>query len=188
MTQTLEQNNQNSEFQKKQFMLMGGEMKNINNKLSAEEIKQITKNYRDMYFALTSINWGMGMTLGMAWQKALEQMDSFVAAKTKVENHPMNAELTKIHREFRRNMAKHIMTSEYAEEKLDEHHKKMFISYGEKMCVKSKKVLNDIYQKHMPKMEITKQPIGFKFQLAQQKTQNIIQQMILQQQIGERAA
>lgn len=187
MTQTNEINHNDLDFQKKQFLLMGGKIKNIQKKLPQAEITKLKKYYRDMYFGLTSINWGHGMTLGMAWQKALEQMDAFVAAKTKNQNHQVGAELAKIHKEFRRNMAKHIMTSEYSEEKLSEQHKQLFISYGEKKFQQAKNPLNEMYKKYTPQQEVTQQPKFVQLDLAKQKTQQIMQQILLQQ-LNERAA
>ena len=188
MMKNLNANQQNSTLQQKQVIMMGGRIKTVQKNLSPEEIRKIGKNYRLMYFSFTSINWSQGMTLGMAWQKALEQMDSFIVTKTKLKNHPMNNELMKIHAEFRRDMSKHIMTSEYAEDKLKEHHKKSFRDYGEEFFKKSKTYLDGIYGQYMPKQKIAQQPKFVNFKIAQQKTQNILQQILLQQNTYEHAA
>ena len=82
-------NQQNLELYQKKIMMMGGHIEN-QVKLSPEQIKQLKKDYSMMFIGLTSINWSKGVTLGTAWQKALEQMDGFIAAKTKIANHPIN--------------------------------------------------------------------------------------------------
>ena len=181
MVQDFEQNQLNFEFKQKQLIMMGGDVKNVKGKLSLQDIKQMQKKYISMYYALTSINWGQGMTLGMAWQKALTQMDGFVATKTKIPNHPMAKELIKIHSEFRRDMAKSIMTSEYGEEKLNNNFKKSFIEYGEKTFAESKKFLDDMYNKHMLEKNLSRVPIAKSFAVAQKRTQQMMQQMLVQQ-------
>ena len=187
MTEVLNTNQLNLELHQKKFILMGGKIKNVQKKLSANEIAQIKKSYRRMYFAFTSINWANGMTLGMAWQKALEQMNSFVATKSKIKNHPVNDELMKIHAEFRREQSKHIMTSEYANEKLSDKYKKSFFDYGNQKLKKYKSVIDGMYKQYMPQPEITKQQKTSDFGIGMQKTQQILQQLLLQQ-LKERAA
>lgn len=188
MTQMLNANQINLELQQKQLMMMGGLVKNIQNKLSRPEIEKMKQNYVGMYYAFVSVNWGQGMTLGMAWQKALEQMDAFVASKAKVQNHPANQDLIKYHNEFRRDMAKSIMTSEYTDEKLEERLKKSFLSYGMKRLKETKKSLDDIYDAHMPKQELQKIPVNKSFDVAKQKTMQLMQKFFLQQMMHQRAA
>jgi 5-keto 4-deoxyuronate isomerase len=188
MMQEFQKNQIELEFQQKQQMLMGGSVDaKAKKKMTPEDIKQMKKDYTNMYFALTSINWGHGGTLGMAWQKALSQMDAFVSTKMKMINHPMGKELLKMHTEFRRNMSKHIMTSEYAEEKLQERHKKLFIERGEKNFNKAKNSLDKIYDKYMPEKTEAKTPVAKSFAIAQQQTHQRIQQILAQQQF-QRAA
>jgi len=141
-------NSKNLEIFQKQIIMMGGDIKKEQQKLSPETIKQIEKNYRQMYIGFTSINWGMGKTLGVSWQKALEQMDAFVESKIKVANHPMNNALIKIHKEFRADMAKFIMQSPHAENKLSERLKKDFIDDGTKNIKQAKAVLDDLYKQY----------------------------------------
>lgn len=181
MTNDFENNMQNFELQQKKFIMMGGDIKTQQKQLSPEVIKQIKKNYTRMYFALTSINWGQGKTLGMAWQKALEQMDAFVASKIKISNHPINNELVKFHTKFKQDMSKHIMTSEYSASKLREEHKKLFIKIGEKDLKKGKTFLDNKYQEYMPKQQIKETPIMKSFDIAQAKTQQMMQQMLQRQ-------
>ena len=141
-----------------------------------------------MYFAFTSINWANGMTLGMAWQKALEQMESFVKTKANNSNNPVSNELIKIHTEFRRYQSKFIMTSEYVDDRLAERLKKPFMDYGNQQLKKYKSAMDNIYQMHMPTTEITKQTKTHDFGIGMQNTQQILQQLLLQQQLKQRAA
>ena len=180
MTQMLDKKQIELELQQKHFIMMGGALKVIQNKLSPMEIEKMKKDYVGMYYGLASINWGQGMTLGMAWQKALEQMDAFVASKAKIPNHPANSELIKYHNQFRRDMAKSIMTSDYTGEKLPEHLKKSFLTYGTKRVKETKNALNDMYKKHMPKQEMQKTTNGKSFDIAKQKQLLLLQQMMNQ--------
>ena len=167
-------NSKNLEIFQKQIIMMGGDIKKEQQKLSPEVIKQIEKNYRQMYIGFTSINWGMGKTLGVSWQKALEQMDSFVASKTKIANHPVNNALVKIHKEFRSDMARFIMQSPHAENKLSERLKKDFIDDGTKSLKQAKDVLENIYKRYNPTKESTKQFAAVKFNFANRNLQQIL--------------
>ena len=89
MIQNLNTHQDIMEFRQKQNIMLGIFDKQTV-RLSAEEIKKMKQDYVGMYYGFVSINWGQGLTLGMAWQKALEQMDAFVASKTKIPNHPAN--------------------------------------------------------------------------------------------------
>ena len=182
MMNELEMKNLDIEFQQKKIIMMGGDIKNNVKKLSLAEIEQIKKNYRLMYFGFVSVNWGNGTTLGMAWQKALTQMDAFVASKAKIAGHPINSELVKIHTDFRRHMAKHIMTSDYSENKLLEKHKKLFLDMGEKDLKKSKAYFDNMYQQYMPQKTVEKTPLMHKFGIGAQKAQQMLQQLLIQQQ------
>ena len=187
MTQENINNMKNIEFQQKQIMMVGGLGDDKKQKLSPETIKQMKTNYIKMYYGFVSINWGMGKTLGVAWQKALEQMDGFIATKAKIVGHPINNELIKFHKEFRHDMAKTIMTNPYTEEKLPERLKKIFFDDGTKRVKESKGVLDSMYQQYMPKNIFEKTQVAHKFALANQKTQQMLQQLLMQQ-IRQRAA
>lgn len=188
MVDMVRNNVQNFDLQQKQIMMMGGIVDKKQNKLSPETIRQIQKDYVKMYYGFVSINWGMGKTLGVSWQKALEQMDGYVASKLKVGNHPLNSELIKMHREFRRDMAKAIMTNPYTDEKLKEQYKKSFLDYGTKCVKESKKSLDNMYIAHMPKQSEKQQIASVKFNFATQRTQQMLQQMLMYQRINQRAA
>ena len=185
MTQIYENNMQNIELQRKKIIMMGGSVKREQQKLPKETIEEMKKNYTKMYFAFTSINWASGKTLGMSWQKALEQMDSYVATKTKMQNHPIGTELMKIHNSFRREMAKSIMTSQHANEKLQEPHIiQSFMNYGTKSLKNGKYVLDNMYQKYTPKTNIKNPEILHKFGISSQMLMN----QLVSQMINERAA
>ena len=189
MTQVNERNMQNFEFQQQQMLMMGVVINQVQEKLPPEIIKQMKKDYVKMYYGFTSINWGMGKTLGISWQKALEQMDSFVATKTKISGHPANNELINFHSEFRRDMSKAIMTNPNTNLKLEERLKKNFLDYGTKSVKESKGALDGLYQKYMPKKTNEKTQTAQGFKLGNQKANQILQQLLIQQQMQrERAA
>ncbi len=189
MMQTLDMNIKKNELQQKQFIMIGGTIEN-QKKLSPEEIKQIRKNYREMYYGLTSLNWSKGMTLGMAWQKALEQIESFIVGKTKKANHPVNECLIKIHTRFKKEMSRHIMNraGKESESKLSPRLMKIFAEDGIKMTQKGKDVLNQFYQKYMPQQNISDKQSVHKFEIVKQKAQQLMQQIMLQQKTMQRAA
>jgi len=188
MVDTVKNNVQNFDLQQKQIMMMGGLVNQKQNKLSPETIRQIKKDYIKMYYGFVSIDWGMGKTLGVSWQKALEQMDGYVMSKLKIENHPMNSELAKVHREFRRDMSKSIMTNPYTEEKLNEQYRKSFSDYGTKCIKDAKSSLDNMYMAHMPKQSEKQQIASVKFDFANQKMQQMLQQMLMYQKINQHAA
>lgn len=175
------------EFRQKQNIMLGIFDKQTV-RLSAEEIKKMKQDYVGMYYGFVSINWGQGMTLGRAWQKALEQMDAFVATKTKITNHPANKDFLKMHSDFRRDMAKSIMTSEYANDKLEPKYRKGFIAYGTKRVKETKNALDSLYQKYMPKQNLQQTSNAKSFDIAKQKTQQLMQQILMQQIMNQRAA
>ncbi len=183
MMNEFQNNLQNVEFQQKQIIMMGGDIKKSQKKqLSPQEIDKFKKDLVGMYYGFTSINWGNGMTLGMAWQKALEQMDGFAMSKLKIINHPANEHLMKFYREFRRNTAKNIMTSKYADEKLPERLKKSFVDYGQKRVKETKSDIDKLYQKYMPEKEIKHEQDVVKFDLAKKRTKQMTLQLLMQQQ------
>ena len=191
MTQIFQNNMQNFKLQQMKLMMVGGLNTNTKQKLPPEVVKQIHKDYIHMYYAFVSINWGQGKTLGVSWQKGLEQMDAFVASKMKIANHPANNELLKIHTEFRKDMAKTIMTNPNTEEKLDDRLKKSFLNYGMKEVSKSKTALDNMYKKYMPENlqeKTQEQPQKAKqLNLANYKAQQVLQ-ILMQQRTMERAA
>ena len=187
MIQNLNANQHILELQQKQMMMMG-QLNTKQGRLTDKEIETMKTNYVGMYYGFVSVNWGQNMTLGMAWQKALEQMDAFVASKMKVPNHPANKEFLKFHKDWRHKMAESIMTSDYANEKLKPEFRKEFLEYGTKCIKEKKKALNDLYEKYMPKQELQKTKDLKSFDIAKQKVQQQMQQMLLMQNMYQRAA
>jgi len=188
MTQMYENNMKNFEFQQKKMMMMGAIVNNTQEKLPPEVIKQIKKDYHWMYFGFVSINWGMGKTLGVSWQKGLEQMDAYVATKTKIAGHPVNNELVKIHSEFRKEMAKTIMTNPYVDDKLTENLKVKFLNFGTEDVKTGKNGLDATYQKYMPKKTMENTKNAQQFGLANQKAKQMLQQLLMQQKTNQYAA
>ena len=143
-----------------------------------------------MYYGLTSLNWSKGMTLGMAWQKALEQMESFIAGKTKQINHPVNEHLVKIHTDFKKDMSKYIMdrAGKESETKLSPRLMKIFAEDGTKMTQRGKDALNQFYKKYMPQQNVSDKKSIHNFEIVKQKTQQLMQQIMLQQKTMQRAA
>ena len=188
MTQTSENSLQNLKTQQKLFIVMGGDIKSEQKKMSIQDIEKLRKNYRFMYVGFACMNWAHGNTLGMAWQKALEQMESFVKSKMKNINNPVNIELIKIHTEFKREMSKHIMTSHNTNMTVEGAEAKNFLEWGELYMKKSKKPLDDIYKKYMPKQTVQKTPLVKQFDIAKQKADQLMQQILLQRKINQRAA
>lgn len=88
---------------------------NINEK----DLVEIRHAFVKMYNSLATINYCSGGTVGMAQQKALEQMSSFIRAKTK-QNHPMNEYLKKLDSENRKNMSEYIMKNSFSNNVFDD--------------------------------------------------------------------
>ncbi len=182
MTQTLNSDAQKNELLQKQFLMMGG-MLDQQKKLTPQEIKKIEQDYRTMYFGLTSLNWSQGMTLGMAWQKALEQMWSFIGGKTKNGNQLVNEHLVKIHTRFKQDQSKHIMecTGKESETKLSKEMAKFFQNGGAEMVQKGKEVIDKVYEKYHTEQNVQKNSDGKKFEIAKYNVQKIVQQMLMRQ-------
>lgn len=169
----------NQEIQNKMAILMGGKPEK-QPQLTPEQKKQITKNYIAMFYSLGWVNWCNGASLGTAWQKALEQMDGFVAGKTKVANHPMAGFLKELHAGHRKNMSKEIMTSKYAEMKLNLEPQMVRVWIGSivKHFEENKNALNGLYNQLMPKQKTETLNKEQPFKMAQNKTLQMIQQQL----------
>ena len=170
--------------------ILTGANKEHQKEIPEEHQKQIVKNYVAMYFTLAAINWCHGMTLGMAWQKALEQMDAYIKSKTKIANHPMRKYLTEMHAIRRREMAKEIMTNPHANDKLSLNPETAakWESFSTKHFQKNKNALNMLYKQYMPKQPINVQTNENSFKVAQEKMFTKMQQILLQQKMAQRAA
>lgn len=78
-----------------------------------DELKQMKRGFDKMYNSLVSLNWSKGGNLGMAWQKALEQMSAFVQNKTQI-NHPANEYIKQLDKDNRKTMSEYIMKSDFS--------------------------------------------------------------------------
>lgn len=154
MTQTLYTEQQLAQLKQNKFIMMGGITSQKD--LSMAEIKKLESDYRDMYYGLTSIHWSKGVTLGMAWQHALGQMESYIMSKAKVVNNPVFVKLLEFHKTFKKDMSKHIMKCQgrESETKLTPELRELFAKDGTEMTQKGKDALNQTYQKFMPQQKI----------------------------------
>lgn len=179
----------NQDIQSKMAILMGVKPeKQI--ELTPEQKNQITKNYIAMYYSLAWINWCNGASLGTAWQKALEQMDGFVAGKIKVANHPMVGFLKELHVKHRQKMSKEIMTSEFADVKLnlDSQRYKVYMGNVAQHFEESKNALNGLYNQLMPKQKTEKIDNTQPFKMVQTKALQMMQQLLwLKRSLGQRS-
>lgn len=98
---------------------MSGFMFNRTRELEYSEQQQVIANYLEMYFSLVVVNWCRRNTSTYAMRQALEQMDSFVKAKTQEPDHPMTKYLRLFHSRYRYEIFKHIQTNPYAEQTLN---------------------------------------------------------------------
>lgn len=178
----------NPDVQDKMAILMGTKKEN-QPELTPEQQKQITKNYIAMFFSLGVIYWCNGATLGVAWQKALEQMDSFVKTKIKVVNHPMAKYLNKLHEKHRHDTSKEIMMNPNSNMKLDLPAKvaKQWADFATKHFQENKGALNNLYQQLMPQQQMAEESKKEPFKTAQEKTLKMMQQLMLQYQIRQRS-
>ena len=174
--------------QQRLLMIMGNE-KNKKLELSKDEEKAIAKNYQTMFFALATIRWCNGGTLGMARQKSLEQMDNFVKSKVNIA-HPMNKYLMAINSQTRREIAALNMTDENSDKKIETNSAvaKKLSAEATKEFQESLKNLNDMYKKYMPEKDIKKMPATKSFNVAQQKAQQLMQQLVMAQQMMKQRA
>ncbi len=171
------------------MLMMMGEEKNQKLELSKDEEKKIAQNYAVMFFALATMRWCRGETLGVARQKALEQMNSFVKNKTNVA-HPMNKYLIAINNQYHRFVSQLNMTDKNSDKKI-EVSSDLAAKLSEEAIKKFKealKLLNEMYKKYMPEKDIKKQPATVKFDLAKQNAQKMLQYWMLKQKERQRAA
>ena len=170
------------------LMIMGKE-KNKNLELSQDEEKKIAKNYQEMYMALAVIRWCRGEKLGVARQKSLDQMNNFVKSKTNVA-HPMNKYLVGINGQMHREIAQINMMDANSDKtiKMNSDLIKKWSDEATKQFQKCLKELNDMYKKYMPEKDIKKMPASKQFDVAKQKTQQLMQQLMAQQFLRQRAA
>jgi len=176
--------------QQKMLMIMGNE-KNKKLELSKEEEKKIAQSYVKMHVALSAIRWCQGETLGVARQKSLEQLNSYVKSKTNIA-HPMNKYLMAINAQVHREVAEINMKDSNSNKKVEMTSalKQRWIQEETKKFQQSMQVLNDMYKKYMPEKTLDKMPAAKSFETAKQKAQQMMQQILMLQinQTKQRAA
>ena len=140
---------------KQRTLMMTGKSKDKTLELTKEQEKQIAIAYSKMFYALTTIHWCKGATLGTAWQKALEQMSSFVKTKSNPA-HPMNKYLHALDNQYRREISERIMTSPYSNEKINMNPElaKKWSDTSTKQFQSYLKKMNDMYKEYMPQKEV----------------------------------
>ena len=119
-------------FQSGSYFLWLGELKNTMNAVMSSFMfkkthdleyshqQQVISNYLEMYFSLVVISWCRQNTLGYAMRQALEQMDSFVRAKTQDSNHPMTKYLMLFNSRYKYEIYKRIHNNPYSEQMLNQ--------------------------------------------------------------------
>jgi hypothetical protein len=184
MAQETKDYTQTPEFMNQKIIMMGGNQNQRAKQISEAEIKRMKQKYVAMYYGFVSIHWGMGKSLGASWQRALEQMDGFIATWEKIPNHPLTREMKKFHQEYRRDMARAIMTNPNAELKLQEKFRKDFVDYGTRRVKESKSDLDSMYKKYAPEQDAKKT----EFASANRQVNMLLQQILLRQKMQGRAA
>ncbi|MBQ7409349.1 MAG: hypothetical protein IJV03_02175 [Alphaproteobacteria bacterium] len=158
MIQPLYTDKQRQELRQHQILMHGGRTQK--NQLSQETIKQIKKDYYDMFIGFTSVNWSKpGTKLGTAWQKALNQMATYIKTKSNVQNNPVYECLVDIHKKFSKRISEHIMKCRGRESEtvLPESLHKQF-AQDEKMITKGKSALDSVFTQYMPKQQTQEKP------------------------------
>lgn len=169
------------DIQQRMLMMMGNE-KDKKLELSKAEENKIAKCYRKMYFALATIRWCRGETLGIARQKSLEQMNNYIKSKTNVA-HPMNKYLMAINGQMHREISQTNMTDKNSDKKVEigPELAKKWTAEATKEFQQNLKDLNEMYQKYMPQKDLKKMPATKSFDIAKQRAQQLMQQILLQQ-------
>ena len=160
MIQPLYTDKQRQELRRNQILMHGGSLRQYKKQLSKETIEQIKKDYYKMFFGFTSVNWSKpGTKLGTAWQKALEQMKSYVKTKSNFPNNPVYECLVDIHKKFSKRISEHIMKCQGRESEtiLPERLRNQF-AQDEKMIAKGKSALDNVYTQYMPKQQTQEKP------------------------------
>jgi hypothetical protein len=175
---------------KQRILMMTGESKDKKLELTKDQEKQIARHFATMFYALTTIHWCNGATLGVAWQKALEQMSSFVKTKSNPE-HPMNKYLHALDNQYRRDISERIMTSPYSDSKIEMNSEraKQWVTHETQEYKKSLQFMNDMYKQYMPEKKSDVQPKVVSFKIAQEKTyEQMLKILQINQMTNERAA
>lgn len=170
---------------KQRILMISGDKKDSKLELTQEQQKQVAVNFSKMFSGLVVINWCRGLKLGMAKQKALEQMSAYVKSKTNPE-HPMNKYLHALDNQYRREVSEEIMKSEHSEEILPVNAD--WVKKWEKLATDdfniSMQQMNQMHKEFMPQKTPEKQFGAKSFEEAKDKAyQKML--LILQQQIQD---
>jgi len=139
---------------KQRILMMTGQVKDKKLELTKEQEKQIAHDYGVMFRSLIVINWCKGGTLGMAQQKSLEQMSSFVKTKSNPE-HPMNKYLHALDNQHRREFSEYIMKNKYSEETvgINSELAQRWAKIATGNFQKAFKRMNEMYKQYMPQKQ-----------------------------------
>ena len=169
----------NDDIRRQMAVLMGGK-KDKNLELTPQQRKAIVKNYIGMYYALAAMHWCAGKSLGVAWQKALDLMNSFVAGKAKTLNNPVNKYLVGFHAQHRRAMSEFIITSPNSGDivNLSAEDRKIWSDFATKRFHGHMDALNDLHRQ----FETEQKEEKVAFDTARQKIKNFMMNLMQQKQ------
>ena len=157
------------------------------------EQSEIAKIYARMYFALAIVRWCRGETLGVARQKAMEQMDNFMQSKSNSKN-PADKYLIEFKKQFHAHMAKiNVEDTKSAKRHIDIESAKNIQGIFAKEFQNNLKSLNEMSQNQTIQSllgaESVVKPNNQKPQpLTPQQHQEIINKFIMEQLMRQRAA
>lgn len=157
------------------------------------EQSEIAKIYARMYFSLAIVRWCRGETLGVARQKAMEQMDNFMQSKSNSKN-PADKYLTEFKKQFHAHMAKiNVEDTKNAKRHIDIESAKNIQGIFAKEFQNNLKSLNEMSQNQTIQSllgaESVAKPNQQKTQpLTPQQHQEIINKFIMEQLMRQRAA
>jgi len=176
---------------KQRILMINGDKKDSKLELTKEQQKQISVNFSKMFSGLVVVNWCRGLKLGVARQKALEQMSAYVKSKLNPE-HPMNKYLHALDNQYRRDISEVNMEDEFADDTLPV--KADWVKEWEKLATDdfniSMQKINQMYKEFMPQKTPEKQFGAKSFEEAKEKAHKKML-MILQMQLeneNQRAA
>lgn len=119
--------------------------------ISKEDKEKLAKNFSVMFFAVSAINWANGMTLGQAWQKSLEHLETFVKTRENIDN-PVYGYLRGLMSMYRAKWSETIMKSPNSNKKLElpEKYKEQWLKTANKEYSNSFTEISTIYNKYEP--------------------------------------
>lgn len=171
---------------KQHILMINGDKKDPKLELTKEQETQIAVNFGKMFSGLVVVNWCRGLNLGMAKQKALEQMSAYVKSKSNPE-HPMNKYLHALDNQYRREVSENIMKSEHSDATLTVGSE--WVKQWEKLATDdfniSMQQMNQMHKEFMPQKTPEKQFGAKSFEEAKDKAHQKML-LILQQQIDDK--